>query len=111
MATHASERASERLEAIGIDPNVIESAAARIAADMPERDLAVLMLQLPNAWGDNRRDILTRESNGNQVWAVCRHGQVCTVMLRRESQPSDAAAFGVDKVLRIRGAVIAPKVR
>lgn len=106
---HASDRVTERLAQVHIDPQVILSAAQRIADADADHDLAVLMLQLPITWGDTDRDILARESNGNQVWAVLRHGQVCTVMLRREHQPSDRAAFGVDKVLRIRGAVIAPK--
>lgn len=107
---HAAERAIERLAQVGIDPKVITTAAQRVADMKPESDVAVLMLQLPTAWGDTATDdVLVREANGNQVWAICRHGHVTTVMLRRDYQPSTPDAFGVDIVLRIKGAVIAVK--
>ncbi len=37
-------------------------------------------------------------SNGDQVWAIVRGGEVKTIMLRRSTQPARAAAFDVDKV-------------
>jgi hypothetical protein len=37
-------------------------------------------------------------SNGDQVWALVRGGEVITVMLRRSTQPATAAALRVDAV-------------
>lgn len=37
-------------------------------------------------------------SNGDEVWAVIRDAKVATVMLRRSSQPRNAAAFEVERV-------------
>jgi hypothetical protein len=47
--------------------------------------------QRNDPWGD--------ESNGDEVWAVLRRGELRTVMLRRSSQPGTAEALRVDKVV------------
>ena len=52
--------------------------------------LLTLPSQVGEAWGDR--------SNGNQVWAIVRYGELRTVMLRRSTQPATPQAFNVDKV-------------
>lgn len=47
--------------------------------------------QRGEAWGE--------QSNGDEVWAVLRRGEVKTVMLRRSSQPPTPEALRVDKVV------------
>ena len=46
-----------------------------------------------------RNDAWSDESNGDEVWAVLRRGELKTVMLRRSSQPPTAEALRVDKVV------------
>ena len=38
-------------------------------------------------------------SNGNEVWAIVRGGEIVTVMLRRDDQPKTKAALRVEEVL------------
>lgn len=49
--------------------------------------------------GHQRNDAWSDESNGDEVWAVLRRGELKTVMLRRSSQPPTAQALRVDKVV------------
>lgn len=49
--------------------------------------------------GGQRNDAWSDESNGDEVWAVLRRGELKTVMLRRSSQPPTAQALRVDKVV------------
>ena len=51
--------------------------------------------------GCQRNDAWSDESNGDEVWAVLRRGELKTVMLRRSSQPSTAQALRVDKVVML----------
>jgi len=98
---HAADRASERLIEAGISPATVLKEADIIARAHRNMDLAVRMRVLSGLHGDNRADVLSRESNGDEVWAICRGGFVKTVMLRRSTQPRTPAAFGVDRVARI----------
>lgn len=101
MTIHAVDRAHERLIDAGIDPKVVLREADVIARTHRTMDLAVRMRVLSGTHGDSRADVMSRESNGDEVWAICRGGFVKTVMLRRSTQPRTAAAFGVDRVARI----------
>lgn len=58
-------------------------------------DWAVRILKLEG----QRNDAWSDESNGDEVWAVLRRGELKTVMLRRSSQPPTAQALRVDKVV------------
>ena len=97
---HAIDRTSERLAECGEDPRLVMSEARRIAAAHADKDLAVRMRVLDTAYGDTSGGS-DRQSNGDEVWAVCRHGVVRTMMLRRSSQPRTPDAFRVDLVLRV----------
>ena len=101
MTLHAAERASERLIDAGIDPAVVLREATTIANAHRSVDLAVRMRTLNGTYGDGRADVMSRESNGDEVWAIIRGGTVKTIMLRRSTQPRTPAAFGVDRVARI----------
>jgi hypothetical protein len=101
--SHATERAVERLADAGIDPKVVLNEADRIAAAYHAYSLAVRMRTLNMIHGDTKAAFMERESNGDEVWAICRGGTVRTIMLRRSTQPKTPAAFGVDRVARIEG--------
>lgn len=58
-------------------------------------DFGVRVLRL----GNQRNDAWSDESNGDEVWAIIRRGELKTVMLRRSSQPPTAWALRVDKVV------------
>ena len=98
---HARERANERMLEAGIDPRLVLAVATKVASAHSTIDLAVRLAVLPQSCGDQRDDVLSRESNGNEVWAICRGGHVVTIMLRRSTQPRTAAAFGVQRVARL----------
>lgn len=100
---HAADRAIERLTDAGIDPATVLREAQRIAAAYANTEVGVLLRTLPEDHGDTTAaDYYERESNGNEVWAVCRHGSVTTIMLRRSDQPHTAAALRVNAVMRIK---------
>jgi len=101
VTSHASERAFERLSEAGINPATVMREASTIAKAYSAHSLAVRMRQLTMIHGDTKAAFMERESNGDEVWAVCRHGSVTTIMLRRSTQPRTPAAFGVDRVARI----------
>lgn len=103
MATtfHASERAVSRLAAAGIDPRVVLNEADVIARRFRDTSIAVRLRALGEKYGDNRADVMARESNGDEVWMVAREGVVRTVMLRRSTQPRTRDAFGVAMVARV----------
>ena len=96
--THAAQRAVERCSKAGLDPLPLLAKANNLARRYPETHLAVRLAELPaqvgEAWG--------KQSNGDQVWAVCRNGRPVTVMLRRSTQPPTAAAPHVQRVLALR---------
>lgn len=58
-------------------------------------DFAIRVLRL----GGQRNDAWSDKSNGDEVWAIIRRGELKTVMLRRSSQPAEAWALRVDKVV------------
>jgi hypothetical protein len=58
-------------------------------------DFGLRLLRL----GCQRNDAWSDQSNGDEVWAVLRRGELKTVMLRRSSQPPTAEALRVDKVV------------
>lgn len=55
---------------------------------------AVRLLRL----GKQRGTPWADRSNGDEVWAIVRHGRVTTIMLRRSTQPTQPANFDVDQV-------------
>lgn len=103
MTLHAFDRADERLRAAGLDPVKVHAKGTELAAVTGKywRSCAVLMTALDRNYGD-LRPTLDRDSNGDEVWAVCRDGRLVTLMLRRSSQPKTPDAFRVDKVLRMK---------
>lgn len=58
-------------------------------------DFALRLLKL----GAQRNEAWSEQSNGDEVWAILRRGEIKTVMLRRSTQPPTAAALRVDKVV------------
>lgn len=103
VTAHAMDRAEGRLRAAGLDPAKVAAKGAAIAAATRGHwdSVAVMMTTLPTAHGDDRDDIMSRESNGNEVWCVCRQGRLVTVMFRRSDQPKRPDCFGVERVLRM----------
>lgn len=100
ISTHALDRARERLVEAGIDPADVAAKAERIATAYCTMSLAVRIVRLDRAYGDQSAT-LDRASNGDEVWAICREGLVKTVMLRRSTQPRTPAAFGVQRVAKV----------
>lgn len=100
---HALTRAEERLIEAGLDPVKVHAKAKELAEVTSRywQSAAVLMVSLDRICGDDRDDVLSRQSNGDEVWAVLREGHVATIMLRRSNQPKRPDAFGVEKVLRM----------
>jgi hypothetical protein len=98
---HSTQRAVERMTQAGLNAGRVLDLAAQVAKATREAT-AVLIVTLPDRVGDDRDDILTRESNGNEVWSICRDQRVITLMLRRSNQPHSADALKVDKVLTLR---------
>lgn len=101
---HALARTSERLIAAGLDPVKVAAKCDALArATAPHwNSVAVLITTLGNQYGDTEADIMSRESNGEEVWCVIREGRVVTVMFRRSSQPKRPDCFGVEKVLQVK---------
>lgn len=98
MTTHALERMLERSLAIrefGGRVNVAYLARFLAHAAPRFRSAALLLADVPftgQAWSPR--------SNGNQLWAVVRHGRVRTVLLRRDTQP--VSGLRTDRVLDAR---------
>lgn len=90
---HAMDRIAERLSADE------RADVARRLADIVARghagSVAVRVARLQAMHGYAWSDV----SNGSDVWAVIRDGQVRTVMLRRRTQPTTKHAFNVDRVI------------
>lgn len=101
LSLHSVERASERLADAGLRPREVLGVADRVARAFPNESVAVRLAAFGEHRGDAGVDILARESNGDELWAVCRNGDVKTVMFRRSTQPRTREAFGVDRVLRV----------
>lgn len=90
---HALGRLAERLSPE--DRERVTAALAEVTAHKYKASVAVRVARLQHPvgtpWGE--------DSNGSDVWAVIRGGTVVTVMLRRKQQPTNPAAFGVDRVV------------
>lgn len=68
-----------------------------------DRDYAILVATLPESRGRWTFDTDgTGTSNGDNIWAIIRHGRIATVMYRRTAQPSTRQAFNVDIVGKAR---------
>lgn len=97
---HAEERVTERLTDAGWSATNIGHiyTIAQSLARKATVDTAFCIITLPErvnpAWGDR--------SNGNQVWAISRGGQLKTVMLRRDTQPATVENLRVDKVVFLK---------
>lgn len=98
LTDHASQRALERLALAGqpVDRHVDQ--ALRYAAINGHRDVAVRLYRHHTPVGDLDSPIHERTSNGEDLWAVIRRGNVETFMWRRREQPTDPGAFRVDQV-------------
>lgn len=90
---HALGRMAERLTEE--DRERVTDALERVTAHRYKASVAVRVARLSQAYGDPWSDA----SNGSDVWAVIRGGRVATVMLRRKQQPTNPAAFGVERVV------------
>lgn len=97
---HGSERAIERMALAGLNADKVLDLADQVAA-RTVADTAVLMVTLPEAAGDDEADILSRDSNGNEVWSIIRDQRVVTLMLRRSTQPKRAETFRVQSMIRL----------
>lgn len=97
MSQHAWQRVISRLQpaeqvAVLGRISVLEDYLRR---HQPGSDIGVRVLKLDG----QRNDAWSDQSNGDEVWAVVRRGDIRTVMLRRSSQPGTAAALRVDRVV------------
>lgn len=95
LSQHAWQRVTERLtpaeqQAFFARMAYLEGIAHKLGHDMGIRLLRT-GYQHNDAWSDT--------SNGDDVWVVIRNGIIKTVMFRRSSQPTDAWALRVDKVV------------
>lgn len=97
---HGAERAIERMASAGLRPERVLDLAGQVARTTTT-DTACLMVRLPATAGDDRDDVLTRESNGNEVWSIIRDRRVVTLMLRRDDQPHTRTALRVERVIRL----------
>lgn len=92
---HAEQRTA-RIVAAGLSTETASAFLAEaegIARSNPSGSLAALLWRLPKPYG-------TREtSNGDQVWAIIRDGDVVTLMLRRSDQPTTPGAMSVDRLI------------
>lgn len=93
MTAHALGQMAERLTAE--DRDRVTVALANVNAHKYRQAVAVRVARLSRSYGDPWSDA----SNGSDVWAVIRGGSVVTVMLRRKQQPTNPAAFGVERVV------------
>lgn len=109
LSGHAAQRALGRLADAGIPAEPVCMAAAQVAAHYENEDVAVRLLTLPTVVGDTSDDLLSRESNGNELWSICRGGTVINLMFRRSTQPKSREAFAdathrpVDRVAVLDG--------
>lgn len=96
VSRHAWQRLYERLTPAE-HPEVSRRIARLVenAWRYTEGDYAIRLLRLAG----QRNDAWSDQSNGDEVWAVVRGGDVKTVMLRRSSQPATAWALRVDHVV------------
>jgi hypothetical protein len=104
ITNHATDRAFGRLADAGINGRAVLDRAAKVAARI-DGSAAVLMVRLDKKVGDTAGDFNSRDSNGDDVWAIIRNRRVNTLMLRRKEQPATPAKFGVDAVYMLKGAV------
>lgn len=93
LSAHTLDRLADRLTAD--ERTAVAERIRRVSAALPDADVALRVLTLTGQRNDAWSDV----SNGDTVWAVIRGGTVATVMLRRSTQPTTPAAFGVDRVL------------
>lgn len=98
LTTHALDRADGRIAANGIPVAPLLRRAVAYGALNRHRDIAVRLLRLDAPVGDLDSPLMVRGSNGTDLWAVVRSGEVTTLMWRRPEQPIDLAAFNVDAV-------------
>ncbi len=102
---HAEQRAIERLAEIGFDADKAKQVfalAQRVADHFRTDEVACRLFRLNREIGDRTADVLTRQSNGDEVWAICRNGEVFTIMLRRSNQPATPEALRVRKVTALK---------
>lgn len=90
---HVQHRVIERIEKEGLPVAYIESRVRGLDGQYRAEDVAVRLALLPRSVG------AFPDSNGNEVWAIVRGGQVKTVMLRRSDQPATPTALRVNKVI------------
>lgn len=97
---HARHRVEERLTLAGWEPVERDAlfAFAEAWADRTDEESEAIRLKVLPAIVRVRGDEYGVESNGNEVWAVYRHQELITVMLRRSEQPD--SKLQVHKVTR-----------
>src|SRR5574339_244291 len=102
MTAHYVERLTERM-APG-EAEVLARAIEKLTAKLDKSlDYAIHVARLPEHRGSwTFEPDGTGTSNGNNIWAIIRHGRIATVMYRRDAQPSTKQAFRVDVVGRVK---------
>ena len=106
LSPHALDRIHQSGRFSSAETAAVARVADRIAAHWADRDAAVRIATCPYRATGTATDILSRESNGDEVWAIVRQGTVVTVMLRRSTQPVTLDKFRVDTVAHGKRAVL-----
>ncbi len=94
---HAHQRIAQRLGDAGFDARTIGQvfdAAVALAKRSTASSEAIRMLRLDAQVNQAYGDI----SNGDNLWAIVRGGDLITMMLRRTNQPATPSALRVDVV-------------
>jgi len=100
---HSIDRLKTRIDALQLAQSEylhLTARALRAARASEEHDLAAMIMQL-----DHSHKVVTADgqvSKGDQVWAVCRHGDLITVFLRNSTQPISAAKLNVDRLVTVK---------
>ncbi len=98
---HALNRITGRLSQAGVNIDAIAKQVEFVAGAYPS--MALLVWSFPRMYNDSSRPYRDREeSNGDQLWAICRNRKVVTWMFRRSNQPATKAALQVERVCKLR---------
>jgi hypothetical protein len=100
---HALRQAYQRLSNIVRDPTKLLELAK--STHNQNRHQAIRVAVLQKQYGDTKGDIYSRQSNGEEVWVICRQGKLATIMFRRSTQPKVADSFSVQDVIDTVGGV------
>ena len=98
VSAHAIERIAKRMRELGYKieqaRKIFQTSRQAAAESGLSGSEAVRITVLKDIHGTPWSD----ESNGNEIWAIIRSGDLVTVMFRRSTQPSTPEALRVDRV-------------